>query len=458
MSSSPTTPEPSPSTGGHATTDAAAHPVAAASEVAATADTTVAGDAAAVVVAAAGALDEAVVRTVRDVHAGIAARVFRLTPGSRPVQVVHDAVSSRVYRAVSAGLRAAATGGAALLSATGRGEAWLDGDPARSTAWSIAHGVLGERLDTGLHLPVRVRVAGRDVAPTPDDLVAAFPDARPRVAVFLHGLTESERSWDAPRGRRGSDEAPPADTVVLPDVVDELGWTPVRLRYGTGGAIGANGIETAQLLDALCAAWPADVDELALIGHSMGGLVFRSAIAHGQREGHAWVDRVEHTVNLGTPHLGSWLERVASRGTYAARNSRLSPHLPELAAVGRIIDLRARGIKDLRYGALDDDSWGDGVFDDGVGDLDRPLPPPTTDTPLLDGAVHHLVAGRLRPSPSHPLTKLFGDLLVHPASALGDDGRRQLHGAQVEELTVDADHFAMMRHPRVADHLRTWLA
>lgn len=453
MSSSPAAPDPSDAA--DATTDL----VATATDVAADPGPPTTGDAAAVVVAAAGAIDEAIVTTVRDVHAGIAGRVFRFTPGSRPVQLVHDAVTGGVYRAVSAGLHAAATGGAVLLSATGRGESWLDDDPARSTAWSIAHGVLGERLDTGLHLPVRVRVTGRDVAPTPEDLATAFPDARTRVAVFLHGLTESERSWDAPRGRRGPDEPPPADAVVLPDVVDDLGWTPVRLRYGTGGAVGHNGEETAQLLDTLCAAWPTDVTELALIGHSMGGLVFRSAIAHGQREGHAWVDRVEHTVNLGTPHLGSWLERVASRATSTARNTRLARHLPELAAIGRIIDLRARGIKDLRYGALDDASWGEGGFDaDGIGDLDRPLPPPTVDTPLLDGAVHHLVAGRLRPSPSHPLTRLFGDLLVHPASALGDDGRRQLHGAQVEELTVDADHFAMMRHPDVADHLRRWLA
>ena len=415
-----------------------------------------AGDGAAVVALAADALDQAILSTVRDVHRAVSDRAFRLTPGSWPVQVVHDRLTDLVYASVRAGIGLAALTGSAVITARGRGDGWLDADPARSAAWAIAHGVIGDRIaddHPDLDLPVRIRVGARDVRATPQTLGRAFPAPSRRVAVFLHGLTESDRAWDAPRGHRGPEEPPRPDAIVLPEVVAELGWTPVRLRYGTGRAIGRNGTELAELLDALCAAWPQEVDELVLVGHSMGGLVARSAIVHGQREGHTWVERVGHTVNLGVPHLGSWLERTASRGTWLARR------LPEAAAFGRIIDLRARGIKDLRYGALDDASWGEGVFDeDGVGDLDRPLPPPTEDPPLLDGAVHHLIAGRLHPSPRHPLTRLFGDLLVHPASALGDDGCRQLQGARIEQLEVASSHFGMLHDTAVAEHLRTWLA
>ncbi len=253
----------------------------------------------------------------------------------------------------------------------------------------------------------------------------------------------------------GTDEDGPdgCDTVVLPEVVADLGWTPALVRYGTGRAIGANGAALADLLEELVDAWPTAVTELALIGHSMGGLVVRSAIGVGHDAERGWVSRVSHTVSLGTPHLGSWLERAANRGT------RLLRHLPEGEVVADVIDTRARGIKDLRYGALDDASLGPGVFDaDGRGDLDGWLPAPLDDLPLLDGAVHHLVAGRLTTSPDHPVTRTIGDLLVTPPSALGDDGRRRLTGAQVEVLELPAGHFRLLRDPAVAEHLRVWLA
>lgn len=386
-----------------------------------------------------------VVAVTQGLHRAIAGRVFRWVPGSLPVRRSHDAISSLVYTGVRVGLRGLTAAGTIVATAVGgdREVRWLDSSPGHRRAASILHGVIGDRFAAdhpALDLPITVRADGRTIDVTPDAVAAAFPDPSPRVAVFLHGLTESDCCWDD-------------DEVVLPDVVAELGWSPVRLRYGSGRSIATNGAELDELLERLVAAWPVEVDELALIGHSMGGLVIRSATGLALGAGRRWPGVVRHTVSLGTPHLGSWLERAANTGT------RLLRRIPEGEVVAQVIDTRARGIKDLRHGALSDACWGDGVVHaDGIGGLDGFVPAPDDVAPLLDGAVHHLIAGRLTRSPGHPVARTIGDALVTAPSALGDDGRRTLTGGRLEKLELAAGHFQMMRDPAVADHLRRWLA
>jgi hypothetical protein len=389
--------------------------------------------------------EETILAVTEGLHRAISGRVFRYVPVSQPVRWSHDAVSTLVYGGVRLGLRGLTRAATAVAGAVARDREvrWFDTSPGHSRAASILHGVIGDRFAShhpALDLPVSIRIAGRTTEVSADALARGFPTPTPRVAVFLHGLTESDDCWDD-------------GEVVLPDVVADLGWTPVRLRYGSGRAIGTNGAELDAVLEELVGAWPVPVQELTLVGHSMGGLLIRSAsaIAHGTDR--RWPHLVRHSVYLGTPHLGSWLERAANTGT------RLLRRLPEGEVVAKVIDTRARGIKDLRHGALSDACWGEGVVhEDGIGGLDGYLPPPPQAAPLLDGAVHHLIAGRLTSSPDHPVARLFGDALVTARSALGDDGERRLAGGQVEKLELPAGHFRLLRDPVVADHLRTWLA
>lgn len=390
--------------------------------------------------------DATVLGVTEGLHRAISSRVYRWVPGSQPVRWAHGTISTLVHGSVRLGLRTLTSVGATVadLAAGGREVRWFDGTPGRSRSASVLHGVVGDRFATdhpALDLPVTLRVAGRTVPVAPHEVAQAFPAPTSRVAVFLHGLTESEDCWDA------------ADGVVLPDVIGELGWTPVRLRYGTGRAIGTNGAELDTLLEDLLDVWPVPVTELALVGHSMGGLVIRSAAVQALTGDRRWPGLVRHTVSLGTPHLGSWLERAANSGT------RLLRRVPEGEVVAQVIDTRARGIKDLRHGALSDDCWGEGVVHaDGIGGLDGSLPPPTVVPPLLDGAVHHLVAGRLTRSADHPVARVIGDALVTATSALGDDGRRRLTGGHIVTLELPAGHFRLLRDPAVAEHLRRWLA
>ncbi len=385
---------------------------------------------------------------VREVHQGIAGRVFRAVgPVGRPVQLWHDAVAGLSYAGVglAVGLGARAVGHAAAVRASGRD---LDEERRGRVVLGVlngAHGDLLQRAAPGLDLGTTVRVAGRPVPLDADSLRTAFPAASGRIAVFLHGLTETEDSW----GYGAEKHHGRADVTYGSLLRAELGLTPVYLRYNTGRHISENGRALASVLADLVGAWPEEVQDLVLIGHSMGGLVARSALHQaggGTTEARNWTRLVRDTVTLGSPHLGAPLERGVHR--LALQLARL----PETRPLARVLSLRSVGIKDLRHGALVDDDWAGR-------DLDAPATAPRTHVPLHDGARHFVVLATLSPNASGRLADLVGDLLVQPRSALGDTGdddRLAFPADHVERLG-GLHHFDLLDHPRVYAHLRRWL-
>lgn len=380
----------------------------------------------------AGIADRVVADTVRDMHRAVSDGVFRwLGPIGRPVRHIHDAVADQVYRVVRAGLHGA---GELVRTLPGpRGPARVS--PAALKARAIAHGVVDEQLlarAPEFDLDVTLRHEGREVAPDAGGLDAAYPDARGQIVVFVHGLVDHEAVWSAGSGSDGA----------LPQVALELGATPLFVRYGTGRAVGRNGPDLAELLEAVIRAWPVPVVRLIVVGHSMGGLVTRAACAVGRERGHAWTAALTDVVYVATPHLGSWLEKAANVGTWVLRHSS-----PYSAPIGRLIDLRSRGIKDLRFGSLADDGWATSPIDGLLTGL-------APDDPWLGEVTHHLVAGRLRPARHHPLNVLFGDGYVRSGSAVGAGRRRRIGGGQVVSVPVDASHSRLVAHPEVAELLR----
>ena len=81
----------------------------------------------------------------------------------------------------------------------------------------------------------------------PDALRRAFPDATPRLAVFLHGLCETDDAWRL----RAARHVPYGERLRT-----ELGYTPIFIRYNSGLHISHNGRALAALLDALTEHWP----------------------------------------------------------------------------------------------------------------------------------------------------------------------------------------------------------
>jgi pimeloyl-ACP methyl ester carboxylesterase len=296
---------------------------------------------------------------IEQVHRAIADRAF---VAGGPAKLLHDGIAGAVY----AGVR----GGAALA---GRAASVLVPEREVSPAvLAVLNGLQGDELDPALQIPMTLSVEG---------------DGR-RLAVFVHGLFETEHAWAYGGGPRYGDRLP--------------GWTPVYVRYNTGRAIAENGRELAERLDEL------EAEEIALIGHSMGGLVARSACHAGGE----WTKRVSHVITLGSPHTGAPLESALH---YAAE---VLGVMPESRAFGRLLRRRSAGIRDLRRGL---------------------------DVPLLENARHCFVSATVTRQKDHPVARVVGDWLVLEGSAS--------HRTQEPFHVGSAHHLALLNHTAVFERL-----
>jgi pimeloyl-ACP methyl ester carboxylesterase len=360
---------------------------------------------------------------IGQMHQAIADRAFGAA-GSGPPRAIHDAIAGGVY----AGLRGAAglTGRAAAAAFTGRGRS-LSVTPRGALVLAVLNGLRGDALEregSDLVEPMCIRVGGRPVAP------AEFPGAGPRLVVFLHGLFETEHAWHwgggEPYGSR---------------LARDLGATPVYIRFNTGRHISENGLSLSELLDEVVAEWPVPVEQIALVGHSMGGLVARSACCHGGD----WTALVRHTVTLGTPHTGAPLESAVHYASAALGA------LGETRPFAGFLRRRSAGIRDLRSGSLVDEDWRDR-------DPEALRAAACKEVPLLEGVAHHFVAATITSSATHPVARLCGDWLVLQPSASGRSRTRVIGFQDEDGIHVGGTHhLALLNHPAVYEQLRAWL-
>jgi pimeloyl-ACP methyl ester carboxylesterase len=339
---------------------------------------------------------------------------------------VRHPIAARVYDLVRAGIGA----GGSVVEAVPRlaGLRSLGESAAVQRAVGVANGAVG------IHVPaaMTVLVNHRRVVLDRGSLAAAFPSASGRVVVFLHGLVETERSWfhepDPDRARTSTDFGS--------RLAEDLSCSPVYVRYDSGRHISDSGHELVGLLSDLVAAWPVPVTEVVLVGHSMGGLVARSAVHQaGEREA-PWLPVVTRLVCLGSPHTGAPLERAA---VLAAG---ILGRFDVLAPVVRLMALRSDGIKDLARGYLHEDQWAE---DSGGGA--RPM----VDTVVPAGVRQLFVAATLSRSEGSLLGRLFGDLMVTPSSAADP-----MQTADLEWLG-GLHHFDLLHHDDVYDAMLGWL-
>ena len=275
--------------------------------------------------------------------------------------------------------------------------------PGNTTLGAI-NGLWGDRLladRSELAVDMTVRHDSADVPVDHASLRRAFPDATGRLAVFVHGLCETEQAWwpsERKQHRHGA--------FSFGDRIRDVGFTPVYVRYNSGLHISDNGARLSTLLDELIEAWPVPVDEVALVGHSMGGLVARSACHHADRVGATWVERTRHVFGLGTPHFGAPLERGVNAVAWSLRKA------PETRPLANVLNARSVGIKDLRFGSLLEDDWTDV-------DLDGFLTGRAAEVPFLEHVNYYFVAATVTRNRRHPLGLIAGDLLVQFSSASG---------------------------------------
>ena len=292
--------------------------------------------------------------------------------------------------------------------------------PQRMAFISALNGVLGDRLfDTGsaLALPMELRrqETGR------------------KVLVLVHGSCLNDQQWL----REGHDHGQA--------LARDLGYTCVYVRYNSGRHISTNGRELASSLETLVAEGPGDVEELTLLGHSMGGLVIRSAADIGGQASHAWRRRLRRMAFLGAPHHGSPLERAGNWADFLLGVNAYS------APIGVLARIRSAGVTDLRYGNVRDEDWGGADRFLKRRDLRTPLPLPTD-------VESYAVAGTKSPRGA---TTLRGDGLVPVDSALGRHGVAG-HALGFPEshcwIAHETDHLGLLKSQEVYETLRAWFA
>jgi pimeloyl-ACP methyl ester carboxylesterase len=287
---------------------------------------------------------------------------------------------------------------------------------------------LGDALEdrrSSLAIPMSLRVDGAG-------------GHRSAVCVFVPGLMSSDGVWRFPDG---------ADTTYGSRLAADRAATPVFARYNSGRHISANGRDLARLLEELVAAWPVPVEELTLVGHSLGGLVIRSACHYGALEGRAWTGTVRRVFLLGAPLTGVPLEKLV----HVAAFTLTTIWNPVTRLIGRAMNWRSAAIKDLRYGLLVDEDWAGR-------DPDVLRWPCRQPVPGLDAVPHYVVTGSLLGSAETVLAQLLGDPIVTAFSARGWTAGLDSAAFRPARVRIlpKVNHMALARHPEVYDQMLAW--
>ena len=204
--------------------------------------------------------------------------------------------------------------------------------PKREVMLAALNGVVGDylaRTSNPLAISMSIRRNGHPLEIDRKVLRSAIPEITGKVLLLVHGLCLSDLQWKRDAHDHG-------EALAL-----ELGYTPVYLNYNTGLHVAENGRLLAGLLEALIEEWPVPVQELAIISHSMGGLVARSAHYYGDAAGHHWPAQLRQIIFLGTPHHGATLERL---GNWVNTVLEVSPYAAPIARVGKIRSFPTRAI------------------------------------------------------------------------------------------------------------------
>lgn len=375
---------------------------------------------------------------------------------------------------------------------------------------SPLNAVFGDRLEElGSSLALPMRLYTEDATGfTPLEIETAalrdqLPEPKDRICIFVHGLGSSERTWAVRRKsaadarnkhkkkrkqttsepmeseaaeNAGESEAPSRLTSYTELLGRDTGHACFYVRYNTGRHISRNGRDLAELLNQVQRAYPVKLREINLIGHSMGGLVLRSAGYYGSRAGHGWIKILKRNLLLGSPLLGAHQEQIGKLTTDILN----ALPLPATRITAKFLDLRSAGIQDLGYGYLRDEDWQgpapsrwnifaraktDPAAKSGSPSEGPALKNRRNPVPLLKKSRYCLIIGSLSKDPESIIGSFLGDGVVNRQSAHGDAGkdpgenyeRYDGHASAITREIRGLSHNNIPGDPRVYRQIRDWL-
>lgn len=338
---------------------------------------------------------ERIVDPVEGMHSAIAGFWFdAIGPIGGHVQRPYQTVTRLVYGSVRLGASALGAGMDRVLSVESSTHDAVQG-------WT--NGLFGDGL-------------GRHETRLATSMSASIPESEPltgRLVVLVHGLGRTESCWDG----NGSDPGL-AQTLAATD-----GLTPVSIRYNTGRSVADNGAQLSDLLEELVLAWPVLVESIALVGHSMGGLVVAETLVSARSRGQRWAGIVSDVVAIATPYRGAPLEKLVAAVAWGLSIAKTTRPLADF------FDGRSGGIKDLGFTR---------------GEPDNLAPSEVR---------HHLIAGVATSNPRHLMGSVIGDWMVRPASST------RPRGFQPDNMVVlgGVTHFDILNKLVTIEQVIAWL-
>jgi pimeloyl-ACP methyl ester carboxylesterase len=273
-----------------------------------------------------------------------------------------------------------------------------------------------------------------------------------KIVVFVHGLTNLETVWDYTK------QEPPGSLNIVDDYIDdyidacfdsrgaslnenyglnlkeEFGFTPLFLRYNTGLSLEKNGRELSKQLNKLVTTYPINIDELMLVGFSMGGLLLRFAQASAAESQSEWHRKLSKCVYIGTPHEGSPLEKI---GHITGEIVRQVPR-DYINHWADWIDMRSEGIQNLKHGLtfFGGDKSADAVCDS-----------------FTEHARHYFISSAVADKSDSLINKVLGDGLVRQSSANPRSAPANCQNAHFEGMS----HVNLAHSDRVYQQIKNWL-
>ena len=283
---------------------------------------------------------------------------------------------------------------------------------------SAMNGVFGDKLKEWDH-PLSLTMEWVDEHGHDVDLQTLQAESERGVVLFIPGLCLSESDWQGGENRR-----------FVADLRQQ-GFGVAWLRYNSGLPIWENGAELARLLDF---DWSRQQGkDLRLIGHSMGGLLIRSACHVAMQSDQGWLGSLSHVAYLASPHDGAPMEKI---GNMANSILGVTPYARPLMAVGNI---RSQGIRSLRHAnvtAPHDDTHKQVVL------------------PFYENCEHLLVGARKFYEPGQ---RWLGDGLVPEDSAMGGPHFPAHHARIKRTMLDDTGHITLLKDERLYALLGEWL-
>ncbi len=298
-------------------------------------------------------------------------------------------------------------------------------------AIAILNGTIGDHLcRSNNDLAIDFTFARRGESLTVDEVARSIP-AGAKVVLLVHGLMNSEAIFEDASGEDFGTR-----------LAKDLGFVPVYVRYNSGRSIPDNGALLDAHLEALFTK-AAPIDELVLLGYSMGGLVVRSACHFAKEAGHAWLGKVRRALYVGTPHRGAPLER----GGRVVSSILAAIPDPTTNLVGQIADLRSAGLQDLGDAELRHEDRARRGKTWKLTDAEHPVP-------LLPSIEHFLVAGGVSNAPW--VHALFGDSIV-PLGSAKNESKTAIFPLDHVKFVPGTAHIDLPTSPRVYELLRVFL-